>query len=197
MKPVILFIFTLTIAFNLFADDEPTWYKGSIVLKSRQVLKGSLSVQTNHNVVLFKVGDEIAVYPAHKVQTVHYYDDEEDVNRKYIALQQTIGAQTMHRLFEVVVFGDVNVLRRQKILAYSIHYEVIDYDYFTWRNHEEIRPIKEFKRVVYPALLASNPEKIKGFVKQNRLSLKRTPHAIRIVEFYNEQNALQNTIAKQ
>jgi hypothetical protein len=172
------------------------WRQGSLVLKSNEVIQGEIAIETDHDVVLYRLGNEIMVYPAHKIKYFYYYDAESGVNRKFISLQQTIGAFTTHQFYEAVVYGEVSVLRRQRLLPYSIHQEVIDYEYFVQKD-EELLQLRKFKRKIYPQLLLSCEEKLVNFIRENKLNLTRSPHVIRIVEYYNGLVSHEHTLAKQ
>jgi hypothetical protein len=190
-----MFLFLVFPFQEMYASD-PLWHQGSLVLKSEEVIRGEIAVETDHDVILYRRGNELMVYPAHKVKSFYYYDGDDNVNRKFISVQQTIGAFTTHQFFEVVVYGEVNVLRRQRLLPYSIHQEVIDYEYFVQKD-EVLLQLRKFKRKVYPQLLVSCEEKLTNFVRENKLNLTRSPHVIRIVEYYNGLATHDHTLAKQ
>jgi hypothetical protein len=177
-----------------FSASDAEWFEGSLVLKSRKVLRGQLSLEPQYNVVLFKVGEEMMVFPAHKVESFYYYDGEENINRKFVSLQQRLGAFTQHQLYEVVVYGEISVLRRQRVLSHAIHIEVQDYEYFI-RSNEGLIPLRKFRSRVYPEM-RQRSESLVSYVRENRLNPNIPADAIRIIDFFNANNDRVNTVAK-
>jgi hypothetical protein len=188
---ILFILFPVT---EIYAAD-PMWHQGSLILKSEEVIAGEISYEKDHDVVLYRKGKELVVYPAHKIQSFYFYDDESKVNRKFISLQQTIGAFTTHQLYELVIYGEVSIVRRERLIPYSIHHEVIDYEYFI-RKDDELLRLRKFKRHIYPQLLFTYEEKLMNFIHQNKLNLTRSSHVIRIVEYYNGLVSQEHTLAK-
>jgi len=94
------------------------------------------------------------------------------------------GIQIRHQLYEVVVSGDVNVLRRKKFDAFSADVGVADYNYFTLYNHE-LTPLNKFHRKIFPHLRSRSKEQLQEFISTNKLPTSQLANSIRIIEFYN------------
>src|SRR5688572_9714007 len=98
-------------SFSIRAEE---WYPGVVVLKSQKAIRGELSIRYDYEVVLFRVGRETMVFPAHKVQSFYIYDALKENNRQFISLQLSLGPATFHQFYEVILDGTVSVLRRQR-----------------------------------------------------------------------------------
>src|SRR5688572_9909579 len=142
--------------------------EGSIVLSNGAVLVGKLLLHLDHDVILFSEGDTRMVYGAHKVKAVYYYDAVNNINRRFVSLKQHYGIRAVYRFFEVVLAGDVKVLRQQKYASMAEDAQALDYNYFVYRD-ETIIPLENFRREVYPQLNAQTGFRLDKIVMTNRI----------------------------
>jgi hypothetical protein len=189
-----LFLFSFLLSGSLLAQAED-WYQGSLVLKSQETLKGEISIKYDYDVVLFRKGNELTVYPAHKVQSLYFYDDVTERNRQFVSLQLLFGAATLHQFYEVLLDGYVSVLRRQHIVWYSVHLDTIDYDYYV-KKDDVLTVMYKFKRRVFPDLERSSREDLSAFIRKNKLSRTRLDDVIRIIDHFNQQYINKTPLAK-
>jgi hypothetical protein len=162
------------------------WYQGALVLKSKETLKGEVAVRYDYDVVLFRSGNELTVYPAHKVHSFYIYDDVQERNRQYVSLHLTVGAAKMHQFYEVMLDGYVSVLRREHVVWYSVHLETVDYDYYV-KKDDVLTIMYKFKRKVLPELERSSTESLTTYIRKNKLSRTRLDDVIRIIDRFNQQ----------
>ncbi len=182
-----------SIKLSAAAPDEK-WYMGSVQLSSSKIVQGKVAIKPDHNVVLFRVGEETMVFPAHKVMAVRIYDEDELTVRNFVTLHLELGAQSVYKFYEVLVDGKVSILRRQQVGWQGIHIEIMDYDYFVW--HEgKLMELFKFKKKVYPQMVEHSDGTIKTYVRANHLSLSRLEHLIKIAAYYNKQLDFE-TLAK-
>jgi hypothetical protein len=186
---IVLFLLCSSI---LYAED---WYQGSLVLKSQETLKGEIAIHLDHDVVLYRKGDVFAVIPAHKVKSFYIYDEEQESNRQFISLQQTLGAATVHRLYEVLLDGHVKILRKQQTAWYSIHFDAIEFDYFIAKD-DELTALHKFRRKVFPGMVRTSSDNFQTFIHKNKLSVHRLDDLIRIIDHYNQQYVSSDQLAK-
>jgi hypothetical protein len=179
-----------------FTTRAEEWNPGVVVLKSQKVIRGELSVRYDHEVVLFRVGREIMVFPAHKVQSFYIYDEEKESNRQFISLQISLGPATYHQFFEVILDGTVSVLRKQSAQWYSIHLDTIDFDYYV-RSDDGVTSIQKFRREVFPEMEQSTAGALSTFVRKNKLRMYRLSDVLQIVDHYNQQQVSKDAIAKK
>lgn len=178
-------------AVSLYAED---WFQGAVVLKSNRVLKGEISIKFDHDVIVFRLANEVMVLPAHKVSSFYIYDQEEESNRQYISLPLEWGAATYHQFFELILNGDVKILRRQRVVWYSIHIDDIEYDYYIKKDNA-LTALSKFKREVFPALLQSSSD-LSSYVREHKLRPIRLNDVVQIVDQYNQLQMNKNPIAK-
>jgi hypothetical protein len=173
-------------------DDQ--WFQGSVQLTTSSVLHGLVSVREEYNVILYKVGKEVMVLPAHKVVSFRFYDPEELSLKKFISLQLQVGAQTTYRFYELLAEGEVSILRKQQIGWQSLHIEIIEYDYFVL--HEgKLRELFKFRKTVFPELIARTDGEMKLFAKRHRLNPSKLEDVVKIATHYNTLSTSQ-TLAK-
>ena len=71
MKRYFIFCLLLLNAVSLFAR-EIVWHEGSVVLKTKEVLVGEVSIEPAYGLILHRIDGKIEVYPAHKIQSLHF-----------------------------------------------------------------------------------------------------------------------------
>jgi hypothetical protein len=187
MESKALLFFVAFIFFSSLACCADDWYAGSLVLRSGKVLRGEISVRYEYDVLLFRLGHEDMVYPAHKIHSFTISDDDAETRRSFVSLQLSIGPATVFRFYEVVLDGELSVLRRQRVVWYSIHLDEDTYDYFV-KSGRDVTSIQMFKRKVLPGMLREPENKLSSYVRKYRLSKHKLPDLIRII---NQHNMLQ------
>ena len=169
------------------------WYNGSVVLTSGDVISGKMVVEPSLDVLLVEQNNVRAVYSAHKIKSFYYYDEFSDINRRFISLQDKSTLYNHHQFFEIVVQGEVSVLRKQKT-RFLHPSDALDFTYYvTYRN--DLMLLKKFGRKVYPQLKTSM-ERLEDFVWSNRLRAYDSSNSIRIIEYYNRQLRAEMITAK-
>jgi len=175
----------------------PQWLQGSLVLHTQEVLTGELSIEARHDMVLFRRHDHVEVYPAHKISAVYYYDTAVNINRKFVSLASTSGYRLVFRLYEVVLSGEVNLLRHERLAAVrSTNHEVQGFQYVV-RFRDAIITLRKFRSRIYPELLRTHSDGITRFVKDNHLNPSEPAAAIRIMQYYNTLIAGGYAVAMQ
>ena len=69
---------------------------------------------------LSKVKYEWCIH-AHKIRSLYFYDRGNNINRRYLSLKEDDGVRSSYHLYEIVITGKVDVLRRKKMSAFSEH----------------------------------------------------------------------------
>lgn len=194
LRKSIFLVALLMLTHYLYAENGE-WFPGYLYLKSQTKLQGEIWVRVDYNVVVFRRGGEMVVYPAYKVQSVSIYDESQEKNRNFISLQLEVGAATLHQLYEVALEGQITMLRKQRVLWYSIHLDVPEEDYFIWNNNEVVS-LYYFRRKVFPKLLKSNPG-TKSFIRDHKLHPNRLEDMVEILTHYNQNALNENQLAKK
>lgn len=187
----------ITVWFILFtvgklAAHDRVWYTGAIVLQTQEVLTGILAVEPEYGIVLHRSGDQVNIYPAHRIQSLQFYDTRVNINRKYISLPQ--GIRRRYHLYEVVVKGSVHVLRREKQNISSVYSDADSFVYYIYTGSELVQ-LRAFRKQVYPALQQGGGVQFSMFVLEQNLNPNDGAHAIRMVQYYNALGLNADTLA--
>lgn len=188
-----LFFLLLVLTTPLAARDL-VWHDGSVVLASRKVLTGKITMEPGFDLVLLRTADSCLVLPAHKVLSLYFYDADENINRKFVSLKENEDTRAPQHFYEVVLYGKVNVVRRLPFTSVGrAGSDAQDYLYFVqWEN--ELVKLSQFKKYIYPSLLSAG-ETLSEFVSANKLDPADAAQAIRIIEYYNHTH-VAGTLAR-
>jgi len=183
-----LILFTIG---KLTAHDR-VWHTGAIVLQTQEVLTGIIAVEPEHGIVLHRSGEQVNIYPAHRVQSLQFFDIKTNINRKYISLAQ--GVWQRYHLYEVVVRGPVHVLRREKQNVASVYSEADSFVYYIYTGSELVQ-LRAFRKQVYPTLVQEGGVQFSMFVLEQNLNPNDAAHAIRMIQYYNAIALNDDTLA--
>jgi hypothetical protein len=178
---VVLLVLMTTFSFSSFAEE---WFQGSVVLKSKSVLRGEISLKHGYDVVFFRIGDQVSVIPAFKIAYVNIFDEKLEAERRYVSLNIGVGAGHAYQFFELLVDGEVSILRRQLNVWYSVHLDLTEYEYFVLYD-EEINGLFKFRKKVYPELVSKSDGVLESYVKNNQLNPKSLNDILDMTEYYN------------
>ncbi len=189
MKAIVS-IFCLILSLQLYGQ-SPQWHEGSLVLKNNHVLQGKLAVQPAHDMILFRTKDRMKVYTADKITAAYFYDEATNVNRKYISLDESEYSFSASYLYEVVLFGEVRLVRRLSNNAGMDHAQA--YRYFVLVG-KELVSLKKFRTKVYPDLL-SRSEGLFTFINKYDLNPNNSADIVRIIDYYNQESRMTSMLA--
>lgn len=186
--PLILLFFAAS--FILRAQDLVGWKDGIVVLKTNQVLKGSLFF-TGFETMLFQTDNSelVSVLRAHDLQQIRFYDSLTNVNRKFIIVSGKNNYYVDAKLYEVVIDGVISVIRRLPVESESMMLisNSLAYDYFI-KVDLDVVPLSKFRDRYYPTLM-KNYFGLGEFVSTQKLNPNLAGDAIRIIKFCNTQKA--------
>lgn len=158
-----------------------SWFSGSLVTADDSVLVGEIQTYPSLGMVLMRHEGEVRVFPAHRMSACYYYDSEQDLNVRLIAVKTETSDD---RLFEVVVDGSMKVIRCQRVRSLKSSTDPEAYDYFVFSSGV-LTQLHQFRTRCFEQLRAQYPQQISSFVTSHRLNPNRPADAIRIVGFYN------------
>ena len=190
-----IFFCLLFINFQILNAQSLVWFEGSVVLSTCEVLVGKISLKDNHDLILFEQGETRAVYPAHKIRSLYFYDRRSNINRRYLSFEEQNGVRSSYVLYEIVITGKVDVLRRKKMNAFSEHASELDFNYFV-RYNNELTELRKFKKKVFPQLQSEPDTRLESFIAANKLRPDLPVNAIRIIEYYNSLVRVDEPIAR-
>jgi hypothetical protein len=176
-----IFLFLFPFASSAFENIE--WFDGSLILKEgKEVITGKVAVQPAFDLVLMDFKDSIKIYPAHKVLSLRYFDPFTKINKKFTVIQLVVGNFKASRLFEIVVSGEIPVLRRIHSTLSDTEDHATSYDYYLYFKGEVI-DLTDFKQRVFSTI---HSEPLKNHVAKEKLSLFVKQDIILIVQYYNK-----------
>lgn len=135
------------------------------------------------------------VYTADKILSLFFYDADENINRKFISFTEKINSFRASYLYEVVVFGEIKILRRLLFSFADPGDDKNSYHYFVLAGNELVT-INKFRTKVFPDLLNAS-ESLSGFIHENRLNPNVHEDVIRIVEYFNRVSRSKSLIASR
>jgi hypothetical protein len=170
------------------------WHEGSFVLKTREVLVGEISIETEYDLILHRCNGKVVVYPAHRILSVYFYDEVANINRKFISLKEN-GLFNHYQLLEIVLRGEVSIYRRQKAWTGNSPSDADGYHYFIF-HHDQLIDLLKFRNQVYPLLIQETGYMLTTFIDENRLNPNSCADAIAIIGFYNSLKKEDQLLAK-
>jgi len=137
-----------------------------------------------HDVVLFHHPDslQVVVLPAFKVKAVNYFDVANNINRRFISLDQQSAGRIPY-LYEVVITGKVWVLRRLNTF-HSIPPNDDEYLYYSMKN-DELVELKKFGAKIFSQLDNLSGRQLSVYVRARRFDPHLLADAIRIIQYFN------------
>lgn len=186
VKFFLTYIICFLLGINLLAQHRfEAGYPGSVVLYKQDVVLGRISVFPEHDLVVLKSNTGTMVLPAHKIESVYYYDSTTNLNRRYISWVDQESSYTHHKLFEVVIMGKIPVVRRPMPGSRKSD-KAESFNYFLFYQGAIIE-LQKFKKLVYAELIIKSKE-LEAFVKKERLDPAQSGNALRIIKQYNLQD---------
>lgn len=180
-----LFVLSILSCYDDPGKENVQWYDGVIVLANEEILQGEV-FPTGNDLVLFRSNSKVKVVPAHQLQSVHFYDKESDINRKFISRNESRDSRRVFHLYEVVLSGEINLLRRKSaVQSNSKPHDKYDFVYFI-ESGEELVTLKKFRTTFFYAMMANHPDEMVSFIEQNRLNPNISADAVRIISYYNK-----------
>jgi hypothetical protein len=165
-----------------YAQNE--WVKGSVVLANKKVLTGELSKKPIHELILVNTQDGMKALPAHQIEFYRFYDEVENINRKFISIKLNDFFKTS-KFFEIVIQGNAKVVRRYHKKSDSDQLDnARDFDYFAFIDNK-LLPLSAFKNKILPLLSDRFPIEIPTFISMNNLSPQSMKDAFLIIKHFN------------
>ena len=191
----IFFSLLLLLNFQTIQAQSIEWSEGSVVLSNGVVLAGKISVEIQHDLILFQQEEGSSVYQAHQIMALYFYDEPAKINRRFVSLKDEDRLRPSFKLYEVVVSGEAMVLRRKKKFAFPKQTDPLDYNYFTWYRNI-LGPLAKFSNSVLPELIIATDGELKRSITKNRLKLHDAGSAIRIIQLYNRLDKRENFVSR-
>lgn len=183
---VLMIVIVFTICKPAFSAPDIHWFQGSIVTSdTRVVLTGEIAIEENFDLILFKQQGQVQILNAHRLESVFFYDSLLQMNRTFISIRDESPAGVNFGLYEVVVKGEVKLIRHLRDYALSSSSLVDDYVYYI-HNQEQLVLLQFFNEKVYADLLIRGGEHLKQYEKINRLNPHHADDAVKLIIQFNK-----------
>jgi len=180
VKTLLALIQTFVVVSSL-TGQPMEWQRGVVVLIDERVLTGSIYNPKGFDLIFLQTKEDRIALSAGKVRLFRYYDSIANINRKFVSVK---GEKGNCHFYEVIINGEVSVLREFKRFANRSHPDEIDsYNYYTYVN-QTLEPIINFKNKVLPKLLEDRGE-IQEFIRRERLDHYGMKSALLIIAEFN------------
>tara|TARA_Y100001949_G_scaffold168664_1_gene167667 strand:- start:812 stop:1435 length:624 start_codon:yes stop_codon:yes gene_type:complete len=202
----IVFIVSVNIA---FAQQFPSdlWHPGLLVTNQGDSIKGNLKYDFENQSIQLDDGETLKAFNVNNLFFFEIYDETIRDHRQFYSLMYEVGYEySIPVLFEMIINGKLSLLLRERIVsestqssfpsyyAYSMmprfsnnsgYVNKIKYDYFFLDNDGNILKFKGKKKELYN-LMNDQYEKVKSYISNNKINLKRMSDLARVVSFYNQ-----------
>ena len=202
----IVFIFFVNIT---YAQQFPSdlWHPGLLVTNQGDSIKGNLKYDFENQSIQLDDGETLKAFNVNNLFFFEIYDETIRDHRQFYSLMYEVGYEySIPVLFEMVINGKLSLLLRERIVsestqssfpsyyAYSMmprfsnnsgYVNKIKYDYFFLDNEGNILKFKGKKKELYN-LMNDQYQKVKSYISNNKINLKRMSDLARVVSFYNQ-----------
>jgi hypothetical protein len=184
-----LVICLLFVNIMVVSAKDIAWSYGSIVLRTGEIVSGIISLDQHHQIVLnLKSNKMTDVIPAHRISMVYFYDETNDINRRFVSLAEDPSSRQWN-FYEIVLNGDVKVYRKKKLAnTFSNNPDLDNYDYYVLQDKCLVL-LKMFRTKIYPGLASSLPG-LKNYIKDQKLHINRDADAVAIIKYYNSKSTV-------
>jgi hypothetical protein len=181
MRPVVLAAFVL-LSIECLSQEE-IWFCGVVVTAGEEVLQGELLFHPKNDMLVIRQQDQVKVLTSDLVKSFRYFDESANINRKFVSL--TAEGMDHPGIYELIIPGDISVLRKMKRSAGPSPSDQGGYRYFFY-EHGKLQPIEKFTRRLYPSIRMWLIKEEKEF----HLNRNRMADAIRYIQLYNQKFSL-------
>ncbi|MFY0654089.1 MAG: hypothetical protein JXQ96_18775 [Cyclobacteriaceae bacterium] len=204
MKRVIRYT---TIAFLLFsytlsnAQDFPSrvWHEGYLVTAKEDTVRGMVKYDMDTDIVQVIISqDQVKTFSSKKILYFEIYDKTVKNYRQFYSLpfQVNLNYKTMS-IFEVLYEGPLTLLVKEKIVTVSDPYsqsyyngptmsrEKLAYSYYFIDQKGVMQEYTSGKKNDLLVILKRNQNKVRDYIKSNRLKTDKMRDIVRITAFYN------------
>lgn len=197
-----IILLTLVVFFcQANAQEFPSrmWHEGYLVTSKEDTIRGLLKYDMDTDIVQVLISqDQLKTFTSKKILYFEIYDKTVKNYRQFYALpfQVRVDYKTQS-LFEVLYEGPLTLLVKEKIIMVSDPYnqayfsgpslsrEKLSYSYFFINQKGEMTEYTSGKRADLMAILKKNPNKVREYIKKNKLKTDKMRDIVRITAFYN------------
>jgi hypothetical protein len=196
---IILFFIGLS---PVASQDLPNemWHPGMIVLDSEDTLRGEIQYDFESNLLQYSQDKRIRTFTS---QNVLYFSFHCQFFKRfryvYSLPYQLKGRMNVPIFFEILAEGRITLMSREYVITESNNRfgnpmyssrafssrEILTYDYYLLTENGDINRFSEKKKDLYP-YFGRLEEKMKDYVKENRLHTDKQADLIKIIDHFNQ-----------
>ncbi len=196
---IILFFIGLS---PVASQDLPNemWHPGMIVLDSEDTLRGEIQYDFESNLLQYSQDKRIRTFTS---QNVLYFSFHCQFFKRfryvYSLPYQLKGRMNVPIFFEILAEGRITLMSREYVVTESNNRfgnpmyssrafssrEILTYDYYLLTENGDINRFSEKKKDLYP-YFGRLEEKMKDYVKENRLHTDKQADLIKIIDHFNQ-----------
>lgn len=171
---------------------EPTSFQGAVVLVSGEVATGQIYFPSFELIFVITEEERLAL-PISKISQLRFYDHEANVNRKFKTYWDDLEQRRL--LFEVVSFGEIDILRKPKSsLQSQSKLDHGDYQYF-FATNDIVQDFSNFRSKLLPIIKDDMGDAADRFLREHGLNVQKEADIIRIIQHYNQSRRSSVLIA--
>jgi hypothetical protein len=198
----------------VFAQELSTdiWHKGSIVLETKDTLRGQLKYNIEENILQYRYSNKLITLSPNKIISFYFYDELLKSNRYFRSLEYSpFSSYKPEMFFEVLVIGELSLLAREYIsfetmmrndpfltmdpyynlypnsTANYITTRVVNYNFYFFDSNSknpEVVLYKEKKRNLF-AVMEKHENEIKEYIKDKKVLYNTRRGLVVLTEYYN------------
>ncbi|RUA33583.1 MAG: hypothetical protein DSY77_09555 [Bacteroidetes bacterium] len=176
------------------------WHPGMIVLDSEDTLRGKIQYDFESNLLQYSQDKRIRTFTS---QNVLYFSFHCQFFKRfryvYSLPYQLKGRMNVPIFFEILAEGRITLMSREYVVTESNNRfgnpmyssrafssrEILTYDYYLLTENGDINRFSEKKKDLYP-YFGRLEEKMKDYVKENRLHTDKQADLIKIIDHFNQ-----------
>lgn len=198
MRVSLLILFALISTMSFGQLSKESWHDGFLVTVEQDTLTGQINYDMETNMVQIARGNSIKAYSAYKAFYFEIFDNVYHSYRQFYTIPYNLkGNYDVPVIFELLYEGGLSLLAREKVIQETVStsnpfwsagprivQNTIDYNFFFLDKKGNITYFNGSKNELFQ-IMQSKKEKIKDFIRNNRLQTNELKDLIRITSFYN------------
>lgn len=195
----VMIVWLMAAGSSVLARNSDVWSQGELVLMNGTELKGDIGYNWKAEIVQYREGNKIRAYSPYQVRAFRYFDDHQNVLRKFVTFEQATKSGRQRPLFlEEVVVGPVPVYREvrsahepiklRNLSMFNSDEELVkdleNFTYLVLLNGELIN-LNMFYRTIWPGLKEKYEAELKRYAMRIQSNITSTLAQLMLINQYN------------
>lgn len=187
----------LSLSLHAQRFSSEVFHKGYIVTSNKDTVRGNVKYDMETNALTAIRSGKASSFSSQKVFYFEIFDNIQNNYRQFYSIPFKVNYDyKVPILFELIYEGKVSLMRRERIVTQTVNTNnaywggtgatqtVIQYAFYFLDDEGEIVYFSGKKKDLF-AYVAKKQNKVKQYIKDNRLDTNQTADLIRIIAFYN------------